>query len=55
VNPQFLDQLLDILERRFLEISRSLTERFLRAVSQLLKLLLILCVSFSHRIIPSKI
>jgi hypothetical protein len=49
-----MDQLPGILNRRFPEITGSLTERFLCAVTELLELLVILCAGLSQGSIPFK-
>jgi hypothetical protein len=54
VNTQFMDQFPGILNGRFPDITGSLTERFLRAVSEFLEPLLILFAGPSHGIIPLK-
>jgi hypothetical protein len=55
VNTQFMDQLPGILNRRFPGINGSLTERFLRAVSEFLEPLLVSIARLPHGIIPFKI
>ena len=49
-----LDQLLEVFDWGVREIARSLPERFLRAVSKFLEILLLVWAIVSHRVIPLK-